>query len=1376
VQVEGDFIIPLPKPVYGHYETPVSLGSGSGYWHTPTDVYGEETRGGGAIKLVAKSGRIRVNGIINMNGLDGTHAGGAAGGSIWLRGWEIYSDGVMTAEGGETRLTENAGGGSGGYISLWHENSILFDGTASVAGSDGGQDGKYFEKQTEPILEDPFTGTLLNTKWWDSSGDVSIDNELTFSSPDGTYNTPWVESNFNVSGVEVTATVDYAPNGPDSSQYNAAFLLYADESNWVGLARRQTGLFGISKADGLMSASGISFDNTNCSLRIYKNDGTFSFQYYDSTSTPQTIFTDIRPELAEKTFKIKMFLEKPSPGDVDFRADYLRLTPLDVSRQYLDMDGTPSDTSAVALNAITGTSQYYGLDFYVEGNKLKWDSTGLSAFMSPFGMMVFDYFILTPADATRRSVTLSELPSNPEDVALNVVNGTAQDYGPDFIVVGDRLDWRGRGLEGLLTAGDEIRVIYFWDPWVTTLFSEIVEYGDIVRYMYAWDNPGADNISTIFDHVRIHDGIITNAETTEPVLYVDPDYGSDSSSGRQLDPLQNLFVATAWAKRGSTVILYDGTYNPTYVSRKDLTIRGAEGTKPFVTSQFSQDTTGSGWEDNAISFYGCQGLVDNLTISDSTYGVRVENGAFDVRRCDISDASVGIACIDCDPTITRNRISNVTRGMDFTVAQAPNIYSNIVFDASAAIVAGQVSDMTVSSNTFDNNQTHIVLDSSSGAIISNNNLTYAAYGIQPSNDSWIESYYNNFYAIAPANIYTRTPDATAGNIYANPLYYDRLGARDFHLNIGSPDIGAGTLDYDGYQIDFDGGNRLQNDIGAYQYKADSTYAGDLYVSSHGDDFWNPGSIDGPFRTLDRAMLASDSTVHIDGGHYDSFYLSLSALDVDLNQLFIYLGPEQLFISYLILDQEDIDNGWVPLPSFVEADDSSYVALNILGGSSQTYDIDYTVESSNLVWTGYALENFLDVGDTLRIMFWGALQRKALNTFILHGHYSNYDQEKAVFVSPSGSDSTTLGGDGTNSGGDGSRDLPYRTINMALSQSSPGDNIVAMAGEYPVFTGLDDRILVPGQDRTAVQSFKYERFYEDFFAPRDFRTFGWTEYDSTPWSYDFTGNSSIVNGGGFLNFTYDGSNTATAESSFNILSDYNVSANFRNAIDPIKMYITSPDTTAFFRYDGSGYSAGIITNGIEYICTGESGSGDGTSGENFITEYISINSNNIRDKFVPLSYIPEPDCTNIALNIVGGVAQNIGEDFYLQDSKIKWDEMELDGEIEIGEILRVIYMDRVLSDSLRASISLEDQRLAIKIFDGDWQIINMRDITDSTSTEWNVSFLMDEAAEQSHDCIYGKGFVSKLLVMTDEFTNMSLDEPLEVRTERRNLIFYEERTT
>lgn len=711
--IDTTAIIPIPKEPYGNWETPISLGSGAGYYHPPLDILGQEVRGGGAIKLVARSGTIMVNGHINMNGEDGTHAGGAAGGSAWLVGWLIDGTGTILSEGGSTLLSENAGGGGGGYISLWYDRTNYFSGGLSVAGKSGAEEGKIFTKQIEPILEDRFTGNIWNTKWWDHTGSITLDNDLTFNSPVEDYAFPAASSKFTVSGKEIIASLDYALDSTEINQYSAEFLLYVDELNWVGLAKRQTGFFGISSVDGVVSASGVDYTNTDMSLRLLKNDSTFTFQYYDSTSTPQTIYTDVRPELANEKFKIKVLLDKPVPGDTT-RADYLRLTSLDITNRYFQLNGTPTDQSAVALNVIVGTSQYYGTDFYVDGNKVKWDCTG----------------------------------------------GT---------------------------------------------FSDIISVGDQVRTMYGWDYNSADGINIIFDNLKIFEGVIKNAETTEPVIYVDPDYGSDTSSGRQLAPLKNLFVASAWVKQGGTVVLYDGTHNPTSVARKDMTIRGAEGVKPLITTEHVKDTTGSGWEDTALSFYGCQGLVENVTIANAVNGIIVENGDFDIIRNTITDTTNPISFINCDPTVARNRIGNCRYALDFTSCRFPEIYSNTIFDASVAVRLLNSPDATISSNTLDNNQIHIVMDNTSPAIISNNNLTYCVLGIQASTDSSVSVFYNNFYE---AGVWwNRTPERDSCNIDQNPLYYDRFN-RDYHLNPGSPNIDAGILTYDPYKIDYDGATRV----------------------------------------------------------------------------------------------------------------------------------------------------------------------------------------------------------------------------------------------------------------------------------------------------------------------------------------------------------------------------------------------------------------------------------------------------------------------------------------------------------------------------------------------------------------------------------------
>ena len=634
-----------PLLPYGNRETPVSLGSGSGYYHVPGEFSGREVRGGGAIKLVAESGYLIIRGSINMDGENGSYAGGASGGSIWGIGWLIKGDGTVSARGGSTTMV-GAGGGGGGYISFWHADSFQFMGSMSVLDYSGGGHGEIFVKEIEPILEDRFTGTIWNTKWWNYSANVSLNNFTTFISPQDSYSFPFVESKFEISGRQIIAESSYKADASQIDSYRASFLLYADEGNWVGIARKRQGVFGISSANGLISCSGISMPNRDTNFRLVKSDGTFSFQYFDSTNPPITLYSDIRPELDHKIFKVRLGLDKPIFDSSSFRSEILRLTPLDTYRQSVELDCTPSDSSMVALNLLGSSAQYYGLDYYnyAGEDRVRWDSSGLGNFTTPFTLLITDYIILRQEDVDAKNVPLNFTPMDSTSIILNVVRGGgAQYYGVDFENVNDMIWWRNLGLDGYLEAGDELQVMYYFDPWNVTRFNEIVDTGDVVRLMYSW-NPAANNDMTAsFDKVQIYSGILQNSEAVDPTLYVDSNFGSDSSSGAQLSPLKNLFVATAWAKKGGTIVLYDGTYNPTAVIRKDLTIRGAEGTKPVITSAYSLDTTGSGWETNALYFYGAQGLIDNLTIRDSTVGVLLENSPdFEITRCEIYDCSTAV--------------------------------------------------------------------------------------------------------------------------------------------------------------------------------------------------------------------------------------------------------------------------------------------------------------------------------------------------------------------------------------------------------------------------------------------------------------------------------------------------------------------------------------------------------------------------------------------------------------------------------------------------------------------------------------------------------------------------------------------------------------
>jgi hypothetical protein len=1267
--------IPPPKSPYGFRESPVSLGSGGGFYTADSSsifTFGEYVIGGGAIKIVAPSGSIRIDGDIIMDGQSSIHAGGAAGGSVWLVGWDVTGDGMISANGGTTLAPINAGGGGGGYISVWYEKSYSFSGTMSVTGQ---SDGKVFIKQIEPFFEEPFSGTILNQKWWAS--DSTPNNGIQLISQN--YISSATTSIFGISGKNIVIDADYFSVGNEAGQYEIQFVLWADPYNWVGLARRKTGLFGISSSGGVTSASGIPFPYEDLTFRIMKNDSTFSFQYYDTTSSPLTIYTDVLPGLANLDFKVMVEVDKFPQST--FLVDQLRLTPLDIENGYLQLSAVPSDQTAVALNIINGSPQIYGTDFTVSGNHLCWESP----------------------------------------------------------------------LQTFLDVGDILRVVY---PWT-------------------YDNTSI--MQAGFGNVTVYQGVLDNHITQDSVLYVDSDYGSDSNNGTQLKPLQNLFVATAWSQPGGTVVLYDGTYAPTQVRLKDITIRGAEGADPYISSQLALGTTGSGWEVNALNFYKSKGLVYNVQAGNSTNGIRVENSPdFEIAKSTAFGNTNGISFINSDPVVRRSLLYGNSVSIDLISCNNVDINSNVIYDSSVGVNAIQCQDVAVVGNTIDNNTTAVVLGSSTG-IVSSNSITSGQVGLQASLDSSVASFSNNYFNLVTS--YTRPPDASANDISEDPLYVDEPN-HNYHIATGSPNIGAGDSTYDDFFTDYDGVSKIDGSstIGAFEYLSGNNHTGDFYVEGSGYDFRNLGGINDPFRTLDKALLVADATTHIDGGHYDTYYLNLHNQYVDLNQLFIYTPVINHLVSYKTLLPNNIERGYYYLPGFlVNSRDSSNVALNVIGGPALVYGQEYKVEAGGLMWVWDGTNHIttpegvplLAEGDTLRITYLGQMQYKALNALTLHSHYSNLDQSSVIFVSPGGSDSTVLGGDGTNTGGTGSFNLPFRSIDKALGVSSPGTNIVAIAGEYPIFQPLNDRVLVTAIDRTVVTN--GQEFLEDDFSPNDFRAFGTALTGPIPWNFTFSGSSYAVSGGGFLSLTYDGNSPVRADSIFQLGGNFNVQATLIDFVGPLQMRITGPDATFFVNYYNQDYTCGSIAGGT-YACNGTV---DYTAlpGLTFITDYVPVSYENIENQYIPLAFLPA-DCSNIAVNIVGGTAQNFGEDFTIQDGNLTWDSSSSLSDLDAGEILRVIYgMGNNTFAPIRVEMNLTDNRLTTKLFSqGVWKTAYRKDIGDSTGP-WIVSFVIDSTGADSVSCLNGRGFVSGFVAIADSITNSNIARPYGNITERKNLVLF-----
>lgn len=74
---------------------------------------------------------------------------------------------------------------------------------------------------------------------------------------------------------------------------------------------------------------------------------------------------------------------------------------------------------------------------------------------------IVEYRTISVIEGVLKQVTLSNTPTDSALVQLDVISGGPQEYGFDYQVVGTVLSWNGKNLDGVLAAGNKLRIAYF---------------------------------------------------------------------------------------------------------------------------------------------------------------------------------------------------------------------------------------------------------------------------------------------------------------------------------------------------------------------------------------------------------------------------------------------------------------------------------------------------------------------------------------------------------------------------------------------------------------------------------------------------------------------------------------------------------------------------------------------------------------------------------------------------------------------------------------------------------------------------------------------------------------------------------------------------
>lgn len=107
----------------------------------------------------------------------------------------------------------------------------------------------------------------------------------------------------------------------------------------------------------------------------------------------------------------------------------------------------------VAINGVAD-----GQALVYESATQLWKNQTIS--VPPSNIYTVEYFTLDSLNISSSSITLSHTPTDPTTVTLDVISGSAQVYGEDYMVSLNVLSWLSTPLYGILDVGDKLRVTY----------------------------------------------------------------------------------------------------------------------------------------------------------------------------------------------------------------------------------------------------------------------------------------------------------------------------------------------------------------------------------------------------------------------------------------------------------------------------------------------------------------------------------------------------------------------------------------------------------------------------------------------------------------------------------------------------------------------------------------------------------------------------------------------------------------------------------------------------------------------------------------------------------------------------------------------------
>lgn len=157
------------------------------------------------------------------------------------------------------------------------------------------------------------------------------------------------------------------------------------------------------------------------------------------------------------------------------QVEYRTLTSGEITAKQILLSSVPASAAQTLFVGPGGLLQFYAVDFTVSGGALSWASLALDGVLVagdrviaiywtntglPVVARYVEYRTLSGGEITAKQLTLANTPVDLSIVQLDVVGGGPQQLNVDYSVSTNIVSWSGLGLDGVLLAGNVLRISY----------------------------------------------------------------------------------------------------------------------------------------------------------------------------------------------------------------------------------------------------------------------------------------------------------------------------------------------------------------------------------------------------------------------------------------------------------------------------------------------------------------------------------------------------------------------------------------------------------------------------------------------------------------------------------------------------------------------------------------------------------------------------------------------------------------------------------------------------------------------------------------------------------------------------------------------------